>query len=71
MIGWILSIFCIIGTVLNCFKVKTCFVIWAFCNIGWFVFDIYTAQYGRSVLDTVQFVTAIMGYVIWSAQEHK
>lgn len=70
MIGWILAISCIFGTVLNCKKIKWCFLIWFICNIAWFILDFSTQQYGRCVLDTVQTITAIWGFIEWSKNEN-
>ena len=39
MIGWILAISCIIGTILNCKKIKWCFLIWFICNIDCFIMN--------------------------------
>lgn len=65
MIGWILSIGCLLGTFLNCKKIKYCFIIWFFCNIGWMIIDCITQNYGRMVLDIVQTITAVWGFIEW------
>ncbi len=65
MISWILSIGCLIGTFLNCKKIRICFIIWLFCNIGWLILDIDQENYGRALLDFVQFLTAIWGFIEW------
>lgn len=65
-IGYILTAACLVGTALNCKKIKYCFVIWFFANIGWLCYDIYTVQYYRAVLDFVQTCTAVWGFIEWS-----
>ena len=66
IIGYVLTAMCLIGTVLNCKQIKYCFIIWMFANIGWAIYDVYTEQTYRAVLDIVQFITAIWGFRIWT-----
>ena len=69
IIGYVLTAMCLIGTVLNCKKIVACFIIWMFANTGWAIYDIYTEQTYRAILDIVQFITAIWGYSEWSKKE--
>lgn len=69
IIGYILTGMCLIGTVLNCKQIKYCFIIWMFANIGWAIYDVYTVQTYRAILDIVQFITAIWGYIEWSKKK--
>lgn len=69
IIGYILTGMCLTGTVLNCKQIKYCFIIWIFANIGWAIYDVYTVQHYRAILDIVQFITAIWGYHEWSKNE--
>lgn len=71
IIGYILTAGCLIGTFLNCKQIKYCFVIWFFCNIGWLSYDCYTEQYYRAILDLVQTITAVWGYIEWSKPKHE
>lgn len=65
-IGWVLSIGCLIGTFLNCKKLKSCFIIWTFCNVGWLLYDLNQELFSRALLDFVQFILGIYGYIQWS-----
>lgn len=49
-----MTIGCLIGNYLNCKREKICFIIWAICNIGWFIVDLTNGAYSRMVLDVVQ-----------------
>jgi nicotinamide mononucleotide transporter len=65
MIGWILTTFSLIGTVLNVKKHISCFYIWVIANIAWMIFDIMTGLYSRALLDLVQLFFAIWGIIEW------
>ena len=68
---WIVTIMCLVGTVLNVKKIKWCFYIWAVANVLWFAYDIYVKLYSRAVLDFVQLCFAIWGAIEWSRTKDK
>lgn len=66
---WFLTLVSLFGNLLNCLKVRTCFMLWIVCNIGWMVIDIQSGTYSRAVLDIVQMGFSIFGYVRWGKRE--
>lgn len=66
MFQFILTIGCLIGNYLNCRRQKICFIIWIFCNIGWFYVDLMNAAYSRMSLNVVQIMFNIYGFNQWT-----
>ena len=62
---WIVTTICLIGTFLNCKKIKSCFIFWAIGNILWLIYDIYSGLYSRAFLDLIQLILAIYGAYEW------
>jgi nicotinamide riboside transporter PnuC len=69
--GWIVTAICLIGTVLNVKKIQFCFVLWTIGNFLWLILDLYNKVYSRSLLDIIQLVLAIWGYVAWKKENNK
>lgn len=67
---WILTAISITGVVLNVYKNKWCFVIWAFTNLSWCIVDFYKGIYAQSFLFLVYFILALFGLWKW-ARENK
>lgn len=67
---WVVTAICLAGTILNIKKHSLCFVLWAIGNILWLIYDIYTAQTGRALLDIVQLGTCIWGLLAWRRERH-
>ena len=65
MFGWIVTVICLAGTVLNVRKIWWCFHLWAIGNIAWLVIDLRNGLYSRALLDTVQLALAIWGAFEW------
>lgn len=68
---WFLTITSLLGNYLNCIKVRSCFVLWVACNIGWLIIDIRACTYSRAVLDVVQTGFSIFGYIKWGEDNTK
>ena len=66
MLGWITTILCLIGSVLNAKKIILCFYFWTAGNILWLYMDICNGYYSRAALDVVQGVITIWGYIEWA-----
>lgn len=66
---WILTVVSLFGNLLNCMRVRLCFMLWIACNIGWLVIDIKAGTYSRAVLDIVQTGFAIFGFIRWGKCE--
>ncbi len=71
MLQTILTIISLTGNYLNCRKIRACFVVWIFCNIGWTVVDIINETYSRAVLDVVQIWFSGYGLVKWKDKNGK
>lgn len=69
--GWIVTAICLAGTVLNVKKIKFCFIIWTIGNILWLALDLYNSLYSRALLDIVQLILAIWGYLAWTKEKEK
>jgi len=63
---WLTTILCLIGTLLNVYKLRTCFILWSIGNIAWLAYDLYIGLYSRALLDIVQLAFAIWGFYVWS-----
>lgn len=62
---WAATIAALAGTVLNCKKIRFCFVLWLITNAMWFAWDVSHGLVSRAVLDTVQFILAGWGLYEW------
>lgn len=62
---WILTAIALVGTVLNVRRRRACFLLWTVTNLGWLVFDLSSRVYSRAILDAVQLVLAVWGWVAW------
>ena len=63
--SWVFTIIALAGTVLNVNKLRLCFILWAIANIGFGVLDFQRGDYGRLLLDIVQLLLAVWGYIYW------
>lgn len=66
VIGCILVALSIAGVVLNIYKKKICFIIWAITNFSWMLVDIYKEIYTQAFLFAVYFLLAIFGLYKWA-----
>uniref|UniRef100_A0A6M3J5P4 Putative nicotinamide mononucleotide transporter n=1 Tax=viral metagenome TaxID=1070528 RepID=A0A6M3J5P4_9ZZZZ len=60
-----LSILALIGVVLNIYKKRLCFFIWAITNAGWTIIDFQKEIYAQSALFFVYFLLALWGIYKW------
>lgn len=68
IISWTTTVLCLIGTVLNVKKLKSCFAIWLVGNILWIIVDIANGMWSRAVLDIVQGGLALWGIIEWKKE---
>lgn len=71
MFQTILTIVSLIGNYLNCRRIKTCFILWIACNIGWICVDFNAQTYSRMILDAVQIGFSFYGYKNWSLENNE
>jgi nicotinamide riboside transporter PnuC len=62
---WVVTGLSLIGVVLNIYKRKECFLIWAVTNFAWMVYDWQIKAYEQATLFGVYFILAIWGLVKW------
>ena len=62
---WILTIIALAGTVANVKKLRICFILWTATNIGWLAYDLSQGLYSRALLDLVQLILAVWGFIAW------
>lgn len=61
--GWIATVICITGTILNVKRCDLCFALWIVGEIMWTAFDIRQRFFSRMWLDLLGLVLAIWGFV--------
>jgi nicotinamide riboside transporter PnuC len=66
--GWVVTAICLVGTILNVKKIKFCFILWTIGNFLWLMMDLYNHLYSRSLLDIVQLILAVWGYIVWKKE---
>jgi len=64
---WVLTMFSLVGVILNIYKVQWCFWIWAGTNFSWMLVDFYRGIYAQAALFAVYFFLAIWGIVKWKS----
>lgn len=69
--GWIVTIICLVGTVLNVKKIRFCFILWTIGNLLWLALDLYNHLYSRALLDIIQLILAVWGYIAWKNEKNK
>lgn len=69
--AWVATVVALTGTVLNCKKMRACFVLWLATNAMWFAWDIAHGLPSRAILDAVQFVLAAYGLWEWSPKRQE
>lgn len=62
---WATTICCLVGTVLNVKKIRSCFYLWTVGNIAWLAWDVSQGLYSRAALDVVQLALAVWGIFEW------
>ena len=69
--SWILVVLSLAGVVLNIYKRRECFYIWAVTNAGWAIYDYMIGSCAQGVLFTVYFMLAVWGIIKWRREEVK
>jgi nicotinamide riboside transporter PnuC len=62
---WIATAASITGVILNIYKKKECFIIWAATNLTWCLRNLYIKEYPQASLFAIYFLLAIWGLVKW------
>ena len=64
-IAYIVTALSIVGTVANSFQKRWCFVVWAFTNSFWSVFNIINGSYAQAILYAFNLAMAFIGLWKW------
>jgi len=67
-LSWIVSALALVGVVLNIYKRKECFYVWAVTNSCFGAYSFYKTAYSQSALFAVYFVLAIWGIYKWRSE---
>ena len=70
-IAYIVTALSIVGTVANSFQKRWCFVVWAFTNSFWSVFNIINGSYAQAILYAFNLAMAFIGLWKWRKNEKK
>ena len=65
----LVTVFSIVGVVLNIYKKRSCFYIWTCTNATWCVVDFSREIYAQSFLFLVYTCLAIWGIVRWKGEK--
>jgi nicotinamide riboside transporter PnuC len=65
LFGWLVTILCLAGTILNVKKSIWCFRLWLVGNLAWFAVDVANGCHSRAFLDVVHFILAAWGLAEW------
>jgi len=70
-IAYIVTALSIVGTVANSFQKRWCFVVWAFTNSFWSVFNIINGSYAQAILYAFNLAMAFIGLWKWRKNERQ
>jgi len=62
---WVITVFAVVGVILNIKKKRACFLIWTFTNAAWAVVDFWQGIPAQGALFTVYFLLALWGLWEW------
>ena len=65
LFGWLVTILCLAGTILNVKKSIWCFRLWLVGNLAWFAVDVANGCHSRAFLDAVHFILAAWDLAEW------
>jgi len=64
-ITWIITLFSLIGVVLNIKKRRLCFYFWGVTNLSWAMIDFYKGIHAQGTLMVIYFGLSIWGLIEW------
>lgn len=65
IIFWIGSALALIGTILNTYKVRFCFILWFISNCIMTVQSYTTSSWNQMLIFSIYILLAVIGYVNW------
>lgn len=65
---WLLTLFSLIGVILNIHKRRECFIIWSVTNASWAIYDFRIGAVAQGWLFTVYFALAVWGLFKWKRE---
>jgi len=63
---WIVTILSLTGVVLNIYKRKECFAVWAVTNVAWMIYDVRLGAYPQAFMFFVYLLLSLWGLYRWS-----
>lgn len=69
--AYVVTALSIVGTVANSFQKRWCFIVWAFTNSFWFVFNTTNGSYAQAILYAFNLAMAFIGLWKWKRNEKK
>ena len=66
MFEWMIILIGMIGTILNIYKNRLCFILWSVCNVGLFLINFKNKDYPQAIYFLFCLGTTIWGLWEWS-----
>lgn len=67
--GYIFTLFAILGTIANSFGKKICFAFWLVSNGYFITINFLTGDYPQTILFVFNSIMAVIGYRLWKKKE--
>lgn len=67
--GYIFTLFAIIGTIMNSMQKKACFLFWLLSNIYYIAVNLLNKDYPQTLLFIFNSIVAVVGYFAWLKKE--
>lgn len=68
---WGVAVASLIGVEANIRKKQWCFLIWAFTNATWAIYDIHKTAYPQAALQFVYFMMSLRGIYKWRTRKEE
>ena len=68
-ISWIVTLFALVGVVLNIRKDNRCFILWICTNAYWAIYDWFLGAVAQATLFVIYFLLSIWGLWQWRADD--
>jgi len=66
---WLITLISLIGVILNLYKRRECFYLWATTNLVWSIYDFKIGAKAQGALFLVYFALSIWGIIKWKKNE--
>lgn len=69
LIAYVVTAASVIGTVVNSFGKRWCFIIWGITNTFWIAYNAAFGSYAQALLYAFNLVMAIIGFIRWGKKK--